>query len=326
MVTPRRAAATRSIAAERRHTGIPPDDGWLDTSENDHSNETVALSPRPREVGWETLFGIAPFGAPWHGRSYLLRRVGYWPRENSQLSKTQHDLQTTYAPNKGWSHFVLYTEPERGIVTSGLHAAATFEQPTRYVKEWLSRLRECEPNPLHTLLVENSKIPSLFHPCVYEDRESPSAIAEDGCVCHQTFMDLEFGLPVVAHHYRTVSGNIENWTYRTFAPAGLRAGESFASMIIDGGAYIWIRTSSGLLSIIPEGRASGYSVGYNGGGPTALASYIRQLIETDGRDTRPLDRAYDEQPDRNLLAWTSSKAATATQELTLADLRRIQGG
>ncbi|MEV8324574.1 hypothetical protein [Kitasatospora sp. NPDC056731] len=242
------------------------------------------------------------------------------------MSRTQHDLQTTYDPNQGWSHFVLYSEPQYGIASSGLHGSVSFERPTRRVKEWQDRLQKCEPNPLHTLLVESRKIPSLFHPCVYEDRNSPSAVAQDGCVCFQASYDPEFGLPVVADHHRTVSGNIDHWTYRTLAPTDLRPGDSFASFIIDEATNFWIRTTAGVLVILPEARHGGYSVGYSGGGPNALASYLRKLIETDGEDAAPLEHRFDEKPDRKLVAWTSSKEAQRPQELTLDDLRRIQRG
>ncbi len=61
----------------------------------------------------------------------------------------------------------------------------------------------CEPNAMHCTLVEQRKIPALFHPCAEEDKDSPSAIRGSGCVCRRTFYDIEFVLPVVGAHSRT---------------------------------------------------------------------------------------------------------------------------
>ncbi|MEW1912544.1 hypothetical protein AB0442_29605 [Kitasatospora sp. NPDC085895] len=130
---------------------------------------------------------------------------------------------------------------------------------------------------------------------------------------------------MVAHHYRTVTGNIENWKRTTYAPYALREGESFASLIVDRGDLFWIRTQAGLLSLLPERSGSGYGIGYGGGGPTQLASYIQQLLDTDGHNTTA-------QPgwgnvDKPILDWAGDRAnKSLTQELTLHDLRRIQRG
>jgi len=62
---------------------------------------------------------------------------------------------------------------------------------------------------------------------VWDDADSPAAASGSGCLCHQTFMDQEFGLPVVARHYRTVGGNIEKWTRRTYTPLDLRPDDEF---------------------------------------------------------------------------------------------------
>ncbi|WP_031072042.1 hypothetical protein [Streptomyces sp. NRRL WC-3742] len=243
------------------------------------------------------------------------------------MSYKQPDLQVTYEPSKGWAHFVLYTEPQHGLTSAGLNGTVSIERQTRYVKEWLGRLQRCDPNPLHTTLVGNSDIPALFHPCVYDDKDSPSAVGGDGCVCYQTSYDPEFGLPVVAHHYRTVTGNIEKWTYSTYAPVDLRPNDTFASLIIDQGAYFWVRTASGLLSLLPESRkAGGYSIGYGGGGPTNLAWYIQQLIESNGGNTAAGALRGTGMPDARLREWVSSEESMQTRELTLDDLRRIQRG
>jgi hypothetical protein len=108
----------------------------------------------------------------------------------------------------------------------------------------------------------------------------------EGCTCLQTLYDPEFRLPVVTDHYRTVSGNIETWTYHTYAPLDLRPHDRFSSLIIDyrnsGNADVWVRTIDGLLSLIPEQEGHGYGIGYGGGGPFALAQFIQQIV-TSGR-------------------------------------------
>ncbi|WP_240677106.1 hypothetical protein [Actinacidiphila soli] len=242
------------------------------------------------------------------------------------MSYKQRDLKVTYEPHKGWAHFVLYTEPEHGIAAGGLNATASFERQTPYVREWLGRLQRCEPNALHATLVENRKIPDLFHPCVYDDKDSPSAVGGSGCVCYQTSYDPEFGLPVVEHHYRTVGGNIENWTYFTYAPLDLRPDDTFASLIIDQRHLFWVRTADGVLSLLPEENGRGYGVGYGGGGPAELAQYIQKLIDSNGQDTAAGASRYDDSADPQIHAWVSSEAATGSQELTLDDLKRIQRG
>ena len=221
---------------------------------------------------------------------------------------------------RGYTHFVLYTEPDRGAAMGGLNATASIERMTRYAQEWRDRLERCEPNPLHTTLVGNHEIPKLFHPCVYEDKDSPSAIAGDGCTCSQTWMDLEFGLPVVARHFRTVTGNIERWTYRTYTPLDFRPRDTFGSLIIDGGLLFWARTADGVLTLLPQESGRGYGVGYGGGGPHELAQYIQKLIDTDGQDTAANASRYDDRVDPQILAWVSSKDADRTHELTLEDL------
>jgi len=127
---------------------------------------------------------------------------------------------------KGYFHFVLYLEPPVGP-GSAINATQSFRNSSsRYAAEWLGRLDQCEPDALHLALVGRNEGPSLWHPCVYNDPESPSAIAGDGCVCWQTYRDPETWLPVAAHHYRTVSGNIEHWDYKTYAPLSVPAMKS----------------------------------------------------------------------------------------------------
>ncbi len=243
------------------------------------------------------------------------------------MSYQQPDLSLTYSPRKGYAHFVLYIEPEDGIVDSGLNAMVSIERTSRYVREWQERLRRCEPNSLHTLLVDSRRIPELFHPCVDEDKASPSAVDGSGCVCHRTWTDPEFGLPVVGQHYRTVDGTIDTWTYWTHAPLDLRPEDTFATLVIDRGDLLWIRTANGLLSLLPEQLGRGYGVWRGGSGPAELAQYIQKLIDTDGRDTSADAGRYDRTgADERILSWVSTKDAARTQELTLDDLRRIQHG
>lgn len=241
------------------------------------------------------------------------------------MTYAHRDLQLTFEPGNGWAHFVLYTEPTRGIAGGGFNATASFERITPYVKEWLGRLERCEPNSLHTTLVRSDKIPELFHPCVHEDGNSPSAVGGSGCMCYQTFYDPEFGFPVVANHYRTVSGNIETWKYLTYTPLELRQGDTFGALIIDG-RHFWVRTGEGLLALLPEANGHGYGVGYGGGGPHQLALYIGQLIDSDGRETAAHAHRHDQEPDPQIMAWVSSQEATRRQELTLNELKRIQAG
>ncbi|WP_328760518.1 hypothetical protein [Streptomyces sp. NBC_00271] len=244
------------------------------------------------------------------------------------MSYQPRDLQPVYDPAAGYTHFVLYTEPKYGTVGAAWNGTVSIERESPYVQEWLGRLQPCEPNTLHTTLVESDKIASLFHPGVDDDKDSPSAVGGSGCLCFKSFMDPEFGLPVVAHHYRTVGGNIDQWTYKAYAPLDLRPDDEFYRLIIDRTGCFWIRTRDGLLSLLPEENGRGYGTGYGGGGPTELAQYITRLLDSGGEDTAAAGdgRRHDDQPDPNILAWVSSKDATRTQELTFKELAAIQRG
>ncbi|TCN30693.1 hypothetical protein EV644_13175 [Kribbella orskensis] len=155
-------------------------------------------------------------------------------------------------------------------------------------------------------------------PCVYDDPDSPNAIAGDGCVCWRASRDNITQLPVVARHYRTVTGNIENWTHYTFAPLELPKNERLYSLIIDHEADMqWVRLENGILHILPEVNGRGYS----GSGPSDLAAMIEQIVEADGygvvakeRETLPSDKVFN---------WVSSPAASRTQELTLEQLKAL---
>ncbi|MFD3651619.1 hypothetical protein ACFWVT_08000 [Streptomyces cyaneofuscatus] len=101
------------------------------------------------------------------------------------------DLNLT-DPTKGYLNFVLCTEPQRGAVTSSLNAVLDIDAQqtgTPHFQEWVGRLVRCEPNAMHCTLVEPKKIPALFHPCVTEDKDSPSAIGGSGCLCRRAFYD-----------------------------------------------------------------------------------------------------------------------------------------
>lgn len=234
------------------------------------------------------------------------------------------DLNLT-DPEKGYLHFVLYTEARLGIASSSLNAKLDIEASqtvTPHFQEWLSRLERCEPNAMHCTLVEPTKIPALFHPCVAEDKDSLSAIGGSGCVCRQTFYDPEFGLPVVGEHFKHVgTGGTDQWSYKTYAPLELRPDDIFSSFIT-GRSLFWARTDKGLLSILPQKNAHGYNIGYNGGGPHALAAYLTQVATTDGQRTTAGAQYEDAQP--AILAWTQSKAADrGTNELSLSDLQAM---
>ena len=115
------------------------------------------------------------------------------------MTYMHRDLNLTN-PGKGFAHFVLYTELNNGLVTNALNATASFEKQTSRVREWLDRLQRCEPNALHATLVRTTDMPKLFHPCVYQDDNSPAGVGGSGCTCFQTYYDPEFCLPVVADH------------------------------------------------------------------------------------------------------------------------------
>ncbi|MFF4741286.1 hypothetical protein ACFY2W_36195 [Streptomyces sp. NPDC001262] len=240
------------------------------------------------------------------------------------MTYQHHDLNLT-DPTTGYLHFVVYTEPRLGIASNSLNADVSIRRQTPLVQEWLGRLERCEPNALHCTLVEPQRIPDLFHPCVEEDKDSPSAVRGSGCVCRRTFYDPEFGLPVVGKHFRHVGeGGTDQWTYETYAPLDLRPDDVFGRFIVDRGLF-WVRTEKGLLSILPQQYGLGYNIGYGGGGPHALASYLSQVAATDGENTAagaPYETAHPA-----ILAWTESGAAQrGTNELTLRDLKAMQQG
>ncbi|WP_345680520.1 hypothetical protein [Yinghuangia aomiensis] len=246
------------------------------------------------------------------------------------MGRHKVDLQLAYEPREEWAHFVLHIEPEGGHVASAFNRALSFEErDSPYVHEWLGRLRSCEPTALHCALVEKAKIPRLFHPCVYDDKDSPAAVQRSGCTCRQTWYDPEFGLPVVGEHYRTVGGAIETWTYLTYTPLALRANDTFEALIVDAQAgQYWIRTGDGILALAPQDRLRGFNIGYGGGGPTELARYIQRIVASRGRDTGVdvTRRHRDADLPRHIHDWVSNKAAAVTAELTLEDLAAIQRG
>ncbi|MEV1173931.1 hypothetical protein [Nonomuraea sp. NPDC049784] len=240
------------------------------------------------------------------------------------MSFTPADLNLT-DPTKGYAHFVLYAEAQIGAVGAAWNGTASIERHSRYVREWRDRLVPCEPNPLHTTLVHHRDIPRLFDPCVDDDKDSPAAVSGSGCVCRKTWYDPEFGLPVVGEHYRTDGAQIDEWTYTTYAPLDLRPRDVFASLIIDRvSGLFWIRTTTGMLSLLPERVSRGYEVGYKGGGPTAFAEYLHKLLASGGRDTAAGDLPKGQNADPQILAWVSSQDAARTQELTLDQLKAIQ--
>ncbi|WP_405113469.1 hypothetical protein OG559_06595 [Micromonospora sp. NBC_01405] len=232
------------------------------------------------------------------------------------------DLHLTYDPGRGYWHFVLYIEPPIGP-GSGLNSGKVIETCTsRYAAEWINRLTPCDPDALHVALVGKADAPSLWHACVYDDPDSPSAVARDGCVCWRTFHDPVTWLPVAANHYRTVSGNHENWRHHTFTPLALPEKERLERLIIDHEAHtIWVRTDQGTLHFLPEARGVGYSVGYKGGGPAELARMIEKIVKSDGHEvTAGTSRGA---PNEKVLSWVSSKAADRTQELRLDHLKLL---
>ncbi|MFB7918058.1 hypothetical protein [Streptomyces sp. NPDC056061] len=235
-----------------------------------------------------------------------------------------HDLNLS-DPTTGYLNFVLYTEPRLGVVASSLNAELDIEAQqtvTPHFQEWLSRLERCEPNAMHCTLVTPTKIPSLFHPCVEEDKNSPAAFAGTGCHCRRTFYDPEFGLPVVGEHRKLRGeGGTDQWSYTTYAPLELRPDDIFSSFHTGRGLF-WARTDKGLLSILPQKHGVGYNIGYSGGGPHALAAYLTQIARNGG-GTTPAGTPYED-ADPAIVAWTQSKVADrGTNELSLGDLQAM---
>lgn len=228
-------------------------------------------------------------------------------------------------PEKGYLHFVLYTEAGRGVASASLNAKLDIEAPqavTPHSQEWLSRLKRCEPDALHCTLVTSAQIPSLFHPCVMEDRNSPAAIDGSGCTCRRTLYDPEFGLPVIAEHFKHAgTGGTDRWSYTTYAPLELRPDDTLSSFIT-GRSLFWARTDKGLLSILPQQHGHGYGLGYSGGGPHALAAYLTQIAHSNGTLTPAGTRYENAHP--AIVAWTQSTASErGTNELSLSDLQSM---
>ncbi|MEU3619824.1 hypothetical protein ABZ725_47195 [Streptomyces sp. NPDC006872] len=234
------------------------------------------------------------------------------------MSYQPRGLKPVYDPTAGHAQFVLYTEPEYGIVGAAWNGIASIERESPYVKEWLGRLQPCAPNALHTTLVDNGEIPRLFHPCVDEDKASPSLPAGEGCTCYLSWVDPAFGLPVVGQHFRTIGGNTGRWTYTTYAPLALRADDAVESVVVEHGAPFWARTRDDVLAVLPMLESNGYGTGpkSGGGGSRAFADYLQQLLNTDGRDhaARVHHRDYASVPLRN---WVRSEAATSGQSISL---------
>ena len=245
------------------------------------------------------------------------------------MNNQPHGLQLVFDPNKGFCHFVLYSEPPIGpgidlnggkvLTIDKTTDGAPARTGSRYTREWVQRLEPCEPDALHVALVGSRDAASLWHPCVYADTQSPAAISGDGCVCWQTFHDPVTWMPVAANHYRTVSGNHEKWRYYTCAPLGFPDTVRLASLIFDD--EIWIRTEDDVLHFLPEALGAGYSRGYNGGGPTELARMIEKIVQLDGYNITP--GTARGMPDHKVLAWVSSPAAKHRQELSLEQLKLL---
>lgn len=231
-------------------------------------------------------------------------------------------LKLHYTPSSGFVHLTMYLEP--GIVTSGLCATQRIEEEnySPYFDEWKARLEPAEPNAIHVSFLRSSEAPRLWEECGLVDPSSPSAVAPDGCVCIRPLVDPLTLMPVVAEHYRTVTGRIDTWTHVTYSPVELPPEERLSILVIDreSGAF-WVRTERGDLHFLPEKVGRGYNVGYHGGGPGELSRMIVKMVNSDGYQIA----AGTSSDDRNELVddWACSKEADATMELTLDDLQSL---
>ncbi len=243
--------------------------------------------------------------------------------ERDMMSENLRDrLKFHYTPSSGYVHLVMYLEP--GIVTSNLCATQRIEDTprSRYLEEWKSRLEPTAPNAIHVSFLRSFEAPRLWEECGLVDSSSPSAIGSDGCVCIRPLLDPLTLMPVVAEHYRTVTGNIDTWTYVTYTPIELSPDERLSRLIIDRESRVfWVRTESGDLHFLPEQTGHGFEVGYPGGGPGELARMIVKLTGSDGYEISAGTSAGD----RNSLVddWACSKQADRTRELTLTDLQDL---
>ncbi|SEP46522.1 hypothetical protein SAMN04489732_110276 [Amycolatopsis saalfeldensis] len=234
----------------------------------------------------------------------------------------ERELNLTYDPQRGWFDFVLYSETPK-LWGAALNATQQLRDSSRYTQEWIGRLQDTEPTPLHMALVSNDDAPRLWSSCVFDDPESQSAVAGDGCLCLTTFYDPLTWMPVVKQHYRTVTGNIETWTYWTFSPLSLPEGQVLERLIIDQDAGVmWLRNDRGELYFLPEKTGAGYSVGYGGGGPGKFAAMIEKIVASDGHDVTPDTSQVT--ANRHLTDWTSSPVSDRTRELSLAQLRTLR--
>jgi len=237
----------------------------------------------------------------------------------------QHDGDLTFAyrPSSGPWHFVLSVE-SHGPSAAAFNASLIIEGSTSpHVAEWLDRLVRCDPDALHVARVGSSDAPKLWHPCVRDDPESPSAIGGDGCVCRQTFRDPVTLLPVVAHHFRTVGGEIEEWRYLTYAPLALPEGERLSALVVDREATLfWVRTARGTLHLLPEdARSGGYGVGHRGAGTTDLAHLVQRIVTSGGRD---VSAGKTRDPlNEKVYSWVTSRAADRTREIPLSRLEHL---
>lgn len=232
------------------------------------------------------------------------------------------DLNLTYDPQRGWFNFVLYSEGPQSW-HSALNATQRLRKSSRYAQEWIDRLQATDPSPTHMALVKNDEAPLLWNPCVFDDPESPSAVAGDRCGCLTTLYDPLTWMPVVKEHERTVGGDSERWKYWTFSPLSLPEGQVLERLIIDQEAGVmWLRNDRGELHFLPEKVAEGYEVGYGGSGPGKLAAMIEKIVDSDGHDVTPDTNQVTAHP--HLKDWTSSPESKQTRELSLAQLEALR--
>src|SRR3954468_11879345 len=106
-----------------------------------------------------------------------------WEEMHRMPSQPDRPLELTYSPNRGFWHFVLYVQPPASAGGALNAMQIVREEKGHYAAQWLERRQPCVPDAPHVSLVSSEDGPKLCQPCVYDDPDSPAAIAGEGCRC-----------------------------------------------------------------------------------------------------------------------------------------------